>query len=207
MQLIRGKFTAKHDARDALVALATGMYAPSRAENGCVSYGCYEEFGSRDVFMFFEEWTSQEAIDAHFSTAHFHDFMARFPAMIDGAADIRIYTASSDEGAAPAEPPDGLLVVVGKLSAKAERRADLIALSQGMFASSRAEDGCISYNFYEAVEGGGAFLFFEEWRDRAALDRHFATAGFRAFAAAVAPMLEGAPAIRAYAVSTFRAAG
>ena len=40
--------------------------------------------------------------------------------------------------------------------------------------ASRREDGCLRYGFFAAVEDPLSFVAVEEWRDREALDRHFA---------------------------------
>ena len=44
-----------------------------------------------------------------------------------------------------------------------------------MMAASRAEDGCIAYGYAEDVGEPGLIHVFEVWRDRAALEAHFAT--------------------------------
>lgn len=44
-----------------------------------------------------------------------------------------------------------------------------------MLAKSRAEDGCIAYSYAVDVEDPGLIRVFEEWRDEAALQAHFAT--------------------------------
>ena len=51
--------------------------------------------GDQDSFLFFEEWESQEALDKHFATPYFQDFMARFPEMITGQPVIKIYSIGS----------------------------------------------------------------------------------------------------------------
>jgi len=73
-----------------------------------------------------------------------------------------------------------------------------------MLAPSRAEDGCVSYDFLEEIGAPGNFLFFERWRDKAALDTHFAGAGFAAFARAFPELIDGEADIRLFAVSTER---
>lgn len=91
MHVIAGKFKVKPERIKDLIALSTGMFGPSRAESGCISYNFYEDKGSEHSFLFFEEWESQEAIDRHFSTPHFKNFMEKFPDMILGQPSIKIY--------------------------------------------------------------------------------------------------------------------
>jgi len=67
-----------------------------------------------------------------------------------------------------------MLVVIGRVRCEPDRRVELIALLTDMQDESRREDGCIRYGFFAAVEDPLGFIAVEEWRDRDALDRHFA---------------------------------
>lgn len=48
---------------------------------------------------------------------------------------------------------------------------------------SRAEAGNISYNAYQPVSAENKFFFYEEWKDQAAIDFHFAAPHFKSFGA------------------------
>ncbi|WP_009634000.1 putative quinol monooxygenase [Synechocystis sp. PCC 7509] len=91
MYLITGNFRAKADKREELIQLAHSMFAPSRAEAGCISYNLYEDSSNKNCFLFFEEWQAQAAIDKHFQTLHFQDFMQKFSGMIEGEPTIKIH--------------------------------------------------------------------------------------------------------------------
>lgn len=91
MLILTGRFVAKKERRSELLQLCHGMYAPSRAEDGCVSYGLWEDSDGSGNFMFFEEWTSRESLDKHFQTPHFARFMAAFPSLIQGEPVMKIY--------------------------------------------------------------------------------------------------------------------
>jgi quinol monooxygenase YgiN len=67
-----------------------------------------------------------------------------------------------------------VLLVIGRVRCEADKRERLIALFERMQNASRAEDGCIRYGFFSAVEDPLSFVAVEEWADREALDRHFA---------------------------------
>jgi quinol monooxygenase YgiN len=96
-----------------------------------------------------------------------------------------------------------MIVVAAKFVAKAERKSEIIRLAATVAPPSRAEAGCITYNFYEQP-GSNDFLFFEEWADQAALDLHFQTPHFQAFIEPLTGMIEGAAKIRVYEVSAMR---
>ena len=67
-----------------------------------------------------------------------------------------------------------MLLVIGRVRCEADNQERLIALLERMQDASRAEDGCIRYGFFAAVEDPLSFIAVEEWSDREALDRHFA---------------------------------
>lgn len=91
MHVIAGKFKVKPERREDIIALARSLFDASRAEPGNISYNFYEDKGSENGFLFFEEWKDQEAIDFHFQTPYFKGFMEKFPDMIVGEPKIKIY--------------------------------------------------------------------------------------------------------------------
>jgi len=74
-----------------------------------------------------------------------------------------------------------VLLVIGRVRCEAESREELIRICTRMQDESRREDGCLRYGFFAAVEDPLSFVAVEEWRDREALDRHFATPHLREF--------------------------
>ncbi len=47
------------------------MVAPSRSEAGCLCYNLHESKDESGLFIFYEQWASQAAFDAHVETPHF----------------------------------------------------------------------------------------------------------------------------------------
>ena len=66
-----------------------------------------------------------------------------------------------------------MIVIAARMIGKPERKADILRLVAMVAQPSRAEAGCIAYNFYEKQPAASEFLFFEEWADQAALDLVF----------------------------------
>jgi quinol monooxygenase YgiN len=97
-----------------------------------------------------------------------------------------------------------MIVLAAKFKGKPESRADILRLTSSMLAPSRAEAGCLSYNFYEQQPGDNDYLFFEEWADQAALDAHFQTPHFLQFMQKFPPLIQGAPSIRVYDAAGMR---
>ena len=49
--------------------------AETRKESGCNAYQFSSDFSEPGLFHLFEEWESQEALDAHFQMPHMAKFM------------------------------------------------------------------------------------------------------------------------------------
>ena len=75
------------------------------------------------------------------------------------------------------------LVVLVTIDVHADDVAAATELARTMAAATRGEPGCVRYAFGHDVEQPGRFLLSEVWRDRGALDAHFATEHMAAFRA------------------------
>jgi quinol monooxygenase YgiN len=64
--------------------------------------------------------------------------------------------------------------VIGRLRARPEKRDELLAILKGLVAPTRAEEGCVDYHLHVSDADPNLFLFYENWRSRADLDRHLA---------------------------------
>ena len=56
-----------------------------------------------------------------------------------------------------------MIIVQGVFPLKAESRQDALELMDKMSVASRAEDGCISYEFYIGLSDPNRLLLFQEW--------------------------------------------
>ncbi len=73
-----------------------------------------------------------------------------------------------------------------------------------MVAGSRGEAGCIAYGYAEDMLEPGLIHVFEEWRDQAAIDLHFASAHMAAWRAAGASFGVSDRALKLYEVASQR---
>ena len=94
-----------------------------------------------------------------------------------------------------------MIVVAVRIHVKPSKREEYITMARAMIEPSRAEKGCISYNFYADTVDGNAFLFFEEWESLGALKLHSQTEHFGTYSKQVADVLEKPPETRVYTVS------
>lgn len=62
--------------------------------------------------------------------------------------------------------------IIGMVVAKDETRDEVGAILADQVAPTRAEPGCISYDFHVDAENPNRFMFYENWRSRADLDAH-----------------------------------
>ena len=64
--------------------------------------------------------------------------------------------------------------IIGTVVAKPEKREVLQAILAGFVAPTRAEPGCITYNFHSDANDPNTFVFYENFASKAALDEHLA---------------------------------
>ncbi len=77
-----------------------------------------------------------------------------------------------------------MLLIVGTVRAPPERIAELRPAAARMIEATRTEAGCLQYAFAEDVLDPGLIHMSELWRDKAALEAHFASAHMAAWRAA-----------------------
>jgi quinol monooxygenase YgiN len=75
------------------------------------------------------------------------------------------------------------LVIAASVEIQPDKADQFRQFAEGLVSSSRAETGNISYTMYEDVKEKNKFFFFEEWKDQAAVDTHFAAPHFKDFGA------------------------
>ena len=68
-----------------------------------------------------------------------------------------------------------MLLIAGTIRLPADRLAAARPAMRAMVEASRAEAGCLGYSYAEDVLEPGLIHVAERWRDRAALERHFAS--------------------------------
>jgi quinol monooxygenase YgiN len=77
----------ENDLREALRALI----GPTRQEAGCVQYDLHEDLDQPGSFLFFEKWTSKQALDAHLAMPYVKAMFARVPELVQGEPVIALY--------------------------------------------------------------------------------------------------------------------
>ncbi|MEQ9520483.1 MAG: putative quinol monooxygenase [Parvibaculum sp.] len=66
-----------------------------------------------------------------------------------------------------------MIVITGKAMIEEKNREAFHPVVLRQVTLSRTEPGCLDYGCYEDALAPGTFLFYEEWKDQAAVDFHF----------------------------------
>jgi quinol monooxygenase YgiN len=91
--VVVGSFTARdgkeREAEDAFRALLE----PTHDEQGCILYALHRGADDPRRLTFIERWGSREALDAHLSSPHIKDVLARAEDLFGDSAEIVVYEA------------------------------------------------------------------------------------------------------------------
>jgi quinol monooxygenase YgiN len=55
-----------------------GLLAPTRSETGCITFDLFIDINDPTVFMLYENWESQAAIDAHFEQPYVKEVLQAY---------------------------------------------------------------------------------------------------------------------------------
>ena len=72
-----------------------------------------------------------------------------------------------------------MITIVAKFKLKSGEKANFIRTAKNLIASSKQEEGCISYNLHEDINDENIMTFIEEWEDKQAIDFHNNTKHFK----------------------------
>ncbi len=95
MILIAGTFTIQEEDREAAIAAMTEMMAETAKEDGCVSYDMTSSFDDPTKIHLFEEWESEEHLQAHFVAPHMAVFQKAVASI--GPVERNIFKYSAGE--------------------------------------------------------------------------------------------------------------
>jgi quinol monooxygenase YgiN len=76
---VMAELKARPGKEDEARQLLLTLLEPTRREQGCIQYDLHEVVGAPGHFLFYENWQSREALDAHLKSPHFMSAFARIP--------------------------------------------------------------------------------------------------------------------------------
>ncbi len=91
-----------------------------------------------------------------------------------------------------------MLTVIAVLKAKEGKEKELENALSGIVNKVEAEEGTLAYALHRAKKEPGKFLFYEKYKDKAALSAHSSTPYFIELFGTIGPLLDGNPSIDIY---------
>ena len=93
LALVKAQPGREQKVREELLSLV----APSRKDEGCVSYELHQGAGDRALFYFHENWTSKELLDRHLQTPHVQSVLGRVGQMVAEPPQIMLWEKISPD--------------------------------------------------------------------------------------------------------------
>jgi quinol monooxygenase YgiN len=94
MILVAGQVIAAPDTLDEMLRISLEHVHRSRGEAGCLEHGVYFDAENPLKLHFFERWTDEAALRAHFAVPESRAFAKRLRALAADAGAMHIYNAS-----------------------------------------------------------------------------------------------------------------
>jgi quinol monooxygenase YgiN len=82
---------AKAGQEEAVKEVLLAMVQPTRQEAGCLCYNLHQSKSDPTQFMFYEQWASKEALDAHGKTPHMKAMGAGLKGKTDKGGGVTFY--------------------------------------------------------------------------------------------------------------------
>jgi quinol monooxygenase YgiN len=89
---ILARFRAKPGREARLLQELKRLPAPTRAEAGGITYELHQSRSDPALFVFYENWANQAALDAHFETPHLQALLKLVPELVEGQPEITKWT-------------------------------------------------------------------------------------------------------------------
>ena len=84
-------FQARPGTEAELRAALLGLLAPTRQEAGCLNYDLHASPEEPGRFLFHENWTSRELLDAHLKSPHVAELLPRVDELCPAFPEIKIW--------------------------------------------------------------------------------------------------------------------
>ncbi len=68
---------------------------------------------------------------------------------------------------------DEKIVLIARLKVKKGKEAEAKRAALAIVPDSRSEEGCLNYDFHQAIDDATIFFWHETWANKSALDAHF----------------------------------
>jgi len=92
MLMIKGLGRARAGRRSELIAAAARVAQASREDDGCLSYGFYNDIEDPDTLLSLEVWRDEAALAAHMGHEHTTVFLSLAADLLDGTPVMAQHT-------------------------------------------------------------------------------------------------------------------
>jgi quinol monooxygenase YgiN len=82
---------AKKGHEDAVKEALLALVEPTRKEPGCLCYNLHQSKSDSTMFMFYEQWASKDALDAHGKTPHMTALRGKLKDKTDKGGGVVVY--------------------------------------------------------------------------------------------------------------------
>jgi quinol monooxygenase YgiN len=91
-----------------------------------------------------------------------------------------------------------MITIIAKSIVKEGMKLKFLEKATELIKSSRAEEGCLSYNLYEDINDSKIMTFIEEWIDEKAIQIHNNSEHFTRIVPELAKLRESKPELNLY---------
>lgn len=88
---VLARIKAKEGMEDKVRQELLALVAPSRSEEACINYDLHQSTDDKSLFMFYENWTSKEALDKHLSMPYLDAFDENAEEMLAQPVEISLW--------------------------------------------------------------------------------------------------------------------
>jgi quinol monooxygenase YgiN len=84
---IKAKAGMEEEVKKELMALIN----PTRSEEGCINYDLHQSTDNKSLFLFYENWTSKDALDEHMNKPHLDAFKKKGRKLLAEPLDVTLW--------------------------------------------------------------------------------------------------------------------
>ncbi|MCB1379506.1 MAG: antibiotic biosynthesis monooxygenase [Alphaproteobacteria bacterium] len=93
---IIGTVVARPEKREELLKILSSFVTPTRTEPGCINYDFHCDAEDPNVFVFYENFVSQQALDKHLGMPYLQPLLDRADELLAKPVNIRYLTMLSE---------------------------------------------------------------------------------------------------------------
>lgn len=96
MLTVVAKVRAKPGREEEVLSELNKLVTETRSEPGCLNYDLHRSQTEPAVFMFYENWTDRDALDAHAASPHMKAWGAKQPDMLAHGVEVNLFDMVSE---------------------------------------------------------------------------------------------------------------